>query len=687
MRKTTFVILLGMVFCFVQSSQADYSGDEAVFSHYWNASAKKVSTVTIDDGYEFYYRFGFFFYTIYGYIVNLSDDKIEIYFYTNGSFFNFGGGFHGLYIEDLDDNLDRPFMGITNVDTNIDSWDMSMFDYDDYGMSFNWVGMTIKSGSYFKADFIFDEEEGQEPSVDAGDDLTISLEGQDISICGVVEDPDDDDLTYRWLYEGDPISEWSDVYDGEACLEPGFDFPVGEHTLTLEASDSVYNVSDQMVLTIIDDSDEDGLPDEIEEQGGSDPFDADSDDDGIVDGAEDANHNGVLDPGETDPLNIDTDGDELQDGMESGYTIDLISPDTDTDIFQPDMDASTTTDPTLCNTDDDGLTDSQEDKNKNGRLDTGETNPLVADHLMTDDTLAVDFGNSGLYRYDNIHQWTRLSTYNPNGMIGVDIDQDGQTEAIANMLDGIFIAKGCTFSELTTSVAEEFIEFNGGLVADLGESGIYQYTTDWVRLTTNNPLSMFTTDLNQDGVDELTVIFSNGLYNWDGNSWTQLTVAVPEDIVEYAGGLAVDLGEDGLHKYSLTDGWSLLTPSNSIDMVSVDMDQDGLNELAVGFNNGVFVLDPQGNWTQLTTSEIQKMMTFNNGLATYFTVANGIYEYHPTTGWTRATTSEPDSMCSVDLDQNNASELVSIFPNGLFIWDGSIWTRLTTTLAEEVISY
>ena len=51
----------------------------------------------------------------------------------------------------------------------------------------------------------------------------------------------------------------------------------------------------------LDDSDGDGLPDYLESQGCTDPYDADTDDDGISDGVEDANHNGRVDPGELNP--------------------------------------------------------------------------------------------------------------------------------------------------------------------------------------------------------------------------------------------------------------------------------------------------------------------------------------------------------------------------------------------------
>jgi Ca-activated chloride channel family protein len=67
------------------------------------------------------------------------------------------------------------------------------------------------------------------------------------------------------------------------------------------------------------DSDQDGLPDEVEQSGQNptDPQNPDTDGDGLPDGAEDLNRNGQLDPQETDPNNPDSDGDGVTDAEES----------------------------------------------------------------------------------------------------------------------------------------------------------------------------------------------------------------------------------------------------------------------------------------------------------------------------------------------------------------------------------
>jgi hypothetical protein len=107
------------------------------------------------------------------------------------------------------------------------------------------------------------------------------------------------------------------------------------------------------------------------------PVDLDSDDDGIPDILEDLNQNRLVDAGETDPCNVDSDGDGIQDGTELGMTSGV--PDTDLGVFIPDTDPATKTDALNPDTDRDGLQDGDEDKNANGRVDPEETDPNKSD--------------------------------------------------------------------------------------------------------------------------------------------------------------------------------------------------------------------------------------------------------------------------------------------------------------------
>jgi uncharacterized protein (TIGR03382 family) len=130
------------------------------------------------------------------------------------------------------------------------------------------------------------------------------------------------------------------------------------------------------------DSDDDGIPDDVEEELGLDPQDNDSDDDGVrddEDGLTDTDGDGTV-----DALDADSDNDGLNDGLERGVTAENAPSGTNKSSpnFQPDLDPSTTTDPHNPDTDGDGLKDGTEDENHDGRVGNTESDPNDAD---TDD--------------------------------------------------------------------------------------------------------------------------------------------------------------------------------------------------------------------------------------------------------------------------------------------------------------
>jgi len=94
----------------------------------------------------------------------------------------------------------------------------------------------------------------KEPTANAGPNLTISIEEQYLTIVqGTATDLDNDLLTYRWLEEGAELSTWEEVgLNGEAYLDLSLvpNFSIGEHTFTLEVSDSQVTSSDEMLLTV-----------------------------------------------------------------------------------------------------------------------------------------------------------------------------------------------------------------------------------------------------------------------------------------------------------------------------------------------------------------------------------------------------------------------------------------------------
>ena len=115
----------------------------------------------------------------------------------------------------------------------------------------------------------------------------------------------------------------------------------------------------------------------------TDPQDGDTDDDGIYDGDERTYH--------TYPRNMDTDSDGLIDGLECGYSAGNIGADTDGPTFGAgDQDTATQTDPRLADSDFDCIDDMDEDLNGDGEyvLGGGETDPQNRD---SDDDNLYDY--------------------------------------------------------------------------------------------------------------------------------------------------------------------------------------------------------------------------------------------------------------------------------------------------------
>src|SRR5690606_12801372 len=192
--------------------------------------------------------------------------------------------------------------------------------------------------------------------------------------------------------------------DGDGCMDTAED--INQNGVLDAHETNPLDGSDCGAQNVVD-SDQDGIPDEIELATGTDPNNPDTDGDGIPDGVEDANRNGVVNAGETDPRRVDSDCDGIPDGVEDANKNGVVNPggtdprlfDTDGDgpsdgqeigltapqyppadpacagIFRPDADPTTTTDPTKPDTDGDGIMDGAEDQDQNGRVDAGELNP------------------------------------------------------------------------------------------------------------------------------------------------------------------------------------------------------------------------------------------------------------------------------------------------------------------------
>lgn len=142
----------------------------------------------------------------------------------------------------------------------------------------------------------------------------------------------------------------------------------------------------------LDDADGDGLSDATETSIGSDPNDADSDDDGVIDGDEPNFADDTDGDGKVNALDPDSDGDSLLDGTELGLDCENGATDVTVGNCVADADGgATTTNPLDPDTDRGGVKDGAEDRNHDGKVDGGETDPNDG----SDDEPATGEGGAG----------------------------------------------------------------------------------------------------------------------------------------------------------------------------------------------------------------------------------------------------------------------------------------------------
>jgi len=184
----------------------------------------------------------------------------------------------------------------------------------------------------------------------------------------VIEDPNENGIVD--VGETDP---WNPDTDGDG-ISDGIEGLVDSS----EDADTLINALDL-------DSDGDFIPDAVEYFGATDWLDPDSDDDGIIDGWEDM--------WGTDPLNPNTDGDGWTDGEEIAYGSRPTNPDSDGDgridgignESNNDADQDGQINALDFDSDNDGVTDSQEDYDEDGVVDTdGETAEVDPELYDTD---------------------------------------------------------------------------------------------------------------------------------------------------------------------------------------------------------------------------------------------------------------------------------------------------------------
>jgi len=149
--------------------------------------------------------------------------------------------------------------------------------------------------------------------------------------------------------------------------------------------------------------------------------------------------------------------------------------------------------------------------------------------------VVCDFGaTSGLGSYSKSEGWVQFNAVDPDKIVAVDIDNDGQDELVVSFAGyGLYIYEPVSgiWEQINTVIPEGMIRQGNGIAADYGAAyGLWTWGQGggWVQRNTVDPGQMTAVDIDNDGVEEMVVSFSGyGLYYFDETNGWQLLNTVP----------------------------------------------------------------------------------------------------------------------------------------------------------------
>jgi hypothetical protein len=166
---------------------------------------------------------------------------------------------------------------------------------------------------------------------------------------------------------------------------------------------------------------------------------------------------------------------------------------------------------------------------------------------------------------------------------------------------------GEIWQQINPLTPDEMICQGNGIAVDYGfDYGLWSWSLadGWQQRNPVDPGQMVAVDIDDDGLEELVVSFPGyGLYTYEpeDGTWDRINTEIPEGMIRQGNGIAVDFGAAyGLYVWSQEGGWVLRNPADPGQMVAVDIDSDGIEELVVAFSGyGLYSFGETNAWQVL----------------------------------------------------------------------------------------
>lgn len=246
------------------------------------------------------------------------------------------------------------------------------------------------------------------------------------------------------------------------------------------------------------------------------------------------------------------------------------------------------------------------------------------------DSLFVDFGVLGLYIYSGTN-WNKINSNSPAALGAYG------SKMVANLPGlGLYEYDGTHWQRISTNdTAESIAAVGSTLYVDFGVAGLYTYDgSSWNRIVRMDASSLATFD------NKLAVNFpGRGLYVYDGG-WSQITKNDTAQAMIGLGSMLYVEFADGLWEYNGAS-FTLLTNWDVSSLGTFD------GKLAVNFpGHGLYEYD--GSWRRLTANDTAEHLAGVSNILYVDFGATGLYAYNGT-NFKRIRTDNPEDMVAAHL--------------------------------------